>query len=275
MILRRVIEHVRKQEWTAIWIDLVIVVVGVFIGIQVSNWNDDRATARRAAAFTERLRADLREEAWGYEMQIGYYGDVHRNSRRALDALTAKAPLADEQLLIAAYRATQYNGNTRRRATYDELTSRGEIGLIGDGALRDIAQFVYTSTMFDDIVREGQQSQYRQWFRLNIPHDVQQALSVACGDHVVVAGDYAGIDHAIDYPCTTGLPAASVANAAAILRGDPEAVRLLRLRFADIGTHLFNLETYYGDMRVRLRAIAGAAPSQRQAPARGDAPDFN
>jgi hypothetical protein len=260
MLLRRVIEHVRHQEWTAIFIDLVIVVVGVFIGLQVSNWNEDRATARRAAVFTERLRADLREEAWGYEMQVGYYGDVYDHSRRALDAITAKAPLPDEQLLIAAYRATQYNGNTRRRATYDELTSRGEIGLIGDGALRDIAQFVYTSTMFDDIVREGQESQYRQWFRLSIPHDVQQALSDACGDHVVLTGDYAGIDHSIDYPCSIGLPAESVANAAALLRTDPQAVRLLRLRFADVGTHLFNLKTYYADMRSRLHAIAQAAP---------------
>ena len=259
MILRRVIEHVRDQNWTAIWIDLVIVVVGVFIGLQVSNWNDDRATARRAAAFTERLRADLSEEAWGYEMQIGYYGDVYDNSRRALDALTAKAPLADEQLLIAAYRATQYNGNTRRRATYDELTSRGEIGLVDEGELRDVAQFVYTSTMFGDIVREGQESPYRQWFRLNMPHGVQQALSDACGDRIVPAGDYAGIDHSIDYPCSTGLPAEAVANATATLRGDPEAVRLLRVRFADVGTHLFNLRFYYGDMRNRLRAIAKAA----------------
>ena len=39
MLLRRFIEHVRKQEWTAIAIDFVIVVVGVFIGIQVANWN--------------------------------------------------------------------------------------------------------------------------------------------------------------------------------------------------------------------------------------------
>jgi hypothetical protein len=48
MILRRVIQHVKKQEWTAIWIDLVIVVVGVFIGIQVSNWNAARADEVRA-----------------------------------------------------------------------------------------------------------------------------------------------------------------------------------------------------------------------------------
>ena len=35
MILRRVIGHFRRQEWTAIAIDFVIVVVGVFVGIQV------------------------------------------------------------------------------------------------------------------------------------------------------------------------------------------------------------------------------------------------
>ena len=50
MILRRVIQHVRKQEWTAIGIDLVIVVVGVYIGIQAQAWNaarEDRGIERQ------------------------------------------------------------------------------------------------------------------------------------------------------------------------------------------------------------------------------------
>jgi hypothetical protein len=37
MILSRVVEQVKHQSWTAIGIDFFIVVVGVFIGIQVSN----------------------------------------------------------------------------------------------------------------------------------------------------------------------------------------------------------------------------------------------
>jgi len=45
MLLRRVIEHVKAQNWTAVGLDFVIVVVGVFIGIQVSNWNAQRAEA--------------------------------------------------------------------------------------------------------------------------------------------------------------------------------------------------------------------------------------
>lgn len=42
MILRRVTEHVKAQNWFAVGIDPFIVVVGVFIGIQVANWNDAR-----------------------------------------------------------------------------------------------------------------------------------------------------------------------------------------------------------------------------------------
>lgn len=42
MLFRRVAEHVKDQNWTAVGIDLCIVVVGVFIGIQVANWNDTR-----------------------------------------------------------------------------------------------------------------------------------------------------------------------------------------------------------------------------------------
>ncbi len=62
MILRRVIQHVKKQEWTAIWIDLVIVVVGVFIGIQVANWNEDRASRNSEVRHLEEIAEDLRAD---------------------------------------------------------------------------------------------------------------------------------------------------------------------------------------------------------------------
>ena len=59
MILRRVIEHVRNQQWTAIWIDLIIVVVGVFIGIQVANWNEARSDRAAYQAALGRLAAEI------------------------------------------------------------------------------------------------------------------------------------------------------------------------------------------------------------------------
>ena len=50
MILRRLTEHLKQQHWTAIAIELVIVVLGVFIGIQVANWNEARRDHDRERA---------------------------------------------------------------------------------------------------------------------------------------------------------------------------------------------------------------------------------
>jgi hypothetical protein len=61
MILRRVAEHVKAQNWFAVAIDFVIVVVGVFIGIQVANWNEARAAEYRRAQIVEALVTDLND----------------------------------------------------------------------------------------------------------------------------------------------------------------------------------------------------------------------
>ena len=260
-MLRHVISHLRRQDWAAVCIELVVVVIGVFIGMQVSNWNEDRETNQKAAVFTQRLKADLREEAWGYEMQIGYFDEVLDSAKQATDALTGKTPLSSEALLIAAYRATQFNGNTRRRATYDELISTGEIGLIHDAALRDLAMRDYTDPVIDQITQDGQHSEYRKEFRMAIPYDVQLVLADKCGDRVVPVGNYEGIAHVLDYPCVTGLSPAAIEAADAILRKNPRIVPLLQLRISDIGTDLGNLTVYYAStIREPLHRLAQEKP---------------
>ena len=59
MILRRLMEHVRTQNWLAVALDFVIVVLGVFIGIQLGNWNEAGKAARHEAAVLEQLREEF------------------------------------------------------------------------------------------------------------------------------------------------------------------------------------------------------------------------
>jgi hypothetical protein len=47
MIPRRIAEHVKAQNWFAVAIDFVI---GVFVGLQVGNWNEARAIAASSRA---------------------------------------------------------------------------------------------------------------------------------------------------------------------------------------------------------------------------------
>jgi hypothetical protein len=253
MILRRLTQSLKEQNWTAIVIEFVLLVAGVFLGIQVSNWNAEREARQKSALFTARLVADLKVEAWGYEYLIAYNRDVRANARRALDALTGDAPLSDEQLVIAAYRASQYESQDRRRATYDELVSTGTIGLITDEALRRTAIGIYSTTLIDQTLAEGKQSEYRLLFRKTLSAPAQQALLERCGDRIVVPLDYVGIVGSLDYPCTLGLPADTVHAAAQALRKREGLEETLRLRYADVDTVLANLQLYSTSFSNDLR----------------------
>jgi hypothetical protein len=258
MRLRRVMAHVKAQDWTAVGIDFAIVVIGVFVGIQVSNWNEERGTSRKAAIFSDRLRADLREENWRYQFLNEYYRDVHAAAQKTADALSGKTTLSNEDLLVNAYRATQYKQGASRRATYDQLISTGNIGLIKDEALLGTAVRAYSIATIDNLVREGVESRYRELFRMSIDSDVQRALGRHCGDRYIRTGDFEGIAEVLDYPCTTGLPVDVIDAAAGTLRADPRTLQFLRVRIADLETRRVDITSNNRDVFEGLQEVAGA-----------------
>jgi hypothetical protein len=78
MILRRVIEHVNAQNWTAVALDFVTVVAGVFIGIQVSNWNDARQDKADEAAALISLHDEVINVQRLQTTGRSYAGDADR-----------------------------------------------------------------------------------------------------------------------------------------------------------------------------------------------------
>lgn len=256
MLLRRVIEHVSTQNWTAIWIDLVIVVVGVFIGIQVSNWNEDRVRAKESVEFTARLTKDLKYEAWLYQSTIEYYDDVRANAERVVAVLEGRAELDDETLVIAAFRATQFTFAPRARATFDELASTGRIDLIKDDALRETAMLIYGFQGYDLFMNLGADAGYREAFRMNIPVPVQVAVADACGDRFIPLGDYEAIVDALDYPCSLEIDAALISDAASALRENEVFLPALRLRFVQLHTMTNTLTMSNADIRGMLQEVA-------------------
>ena len=59
MILRRFAESLQQQNWAAIAIEFVLLVLGVFLGIQVANWNEARADRAAYEAAIGRLSAEI------------------------------------------------------------------------------------------------------------------------------------------------------------------------------------------------------------------------
>lgn len=260
MILRRLSQSLKEQNWTAIAMEFVVLVAGVFLGIQVANWNEDRANQKLAKILTERLRADLKIEAWSYEFQIKYYEEVLSNAEKALDVLEGRSKESNEQFLISAYRATQYNLPARRRATYDEMTSTGTISLINNQQLRQTASLIYTNPVLDTANNETLGSRYRAAFRMYVPINVQSAVADQCGDKFVTIGNFKELKGSIDSSCSIGLAQDPIDNAANILRSDDSIVPLLRFRIADIKTIISNWTITNQDSRNSLKAAVGEKP---------------
>ncbi|MAK62760.1 MAG: hypothetical protein CMK09_17460 [Ponticaulis sp.] len=65
MILRRIAQSIRKQDWFTVVIETLIVVFGVFIGLQVNNWNEARALSHEEREIVLRLLDEANETAGG------------------------------------------------------------------------------------------------------------------------------------------------------------------------------------------------------------------
>ncbi|NHK28181.1 hypothetical protein FF098_009725 [Parvularcula flava] len=59
MIFRRIKAHIEKENWFAVFLDFLIVVSGVVIGVQIGNWNADRQDHQAYEQALERYRAEI------------------------------------------------------------------------------------------------------------------------------------------------------------------------------------------------------------------------
>ena len=123
MLLRRVIEHVSAQNWTAVGIDFVIVVVGVFIGIQVANWNDARAFNDRERELLIELKREIELSIESTDKWIAGYTIVKAAAGRSMAVVAASAPCENDcwSVLVDFYHASQWIPVDVGRSTYDEL----------------------------------------------------------------------------------------------------------------------------------------------------------
>ena len=220
MLLRRVIQHVRKQEWTAVTIDFAIVVVGVFVGIQAANWNDMRADEARARGYLERIHNDVEADLANYQNRIRFWKAVSNYGRTGLDYVDGgRSPdLTQWDLLLAYFQASQVGEFWTRSTTYDELKGAGELNLIANLDLRNALANYYTEAGNPALT---ERPAYREHVRGVIPIDVQLYIWTKC-----YASNERGEQELRD--CASPVSEARAADIVNAIRGDRPLMSELR-----------------------------------------------
>ena len=70
MLLRRITQHVKAQNWFAVVIDFTIVVFGILLAFQITEWNQARKDRILEREYLERVVQDLEGDAKALELSI-------------------------------------------------------------------------------------------------------------------------------------------------------------------------------------------------------------
>lgn len=143
----------RRQDWVTVVIETLIVAFGVFIGLQVNNWNEARGDRAREAVYLASLARDIRSDiadidkinrvstlrmsAMGYllEQATGAPLPAGFDSARGRIDIEPSPPYAADDpntIGVAMFILTTLDGN---RLAFDTMINTGGIGIIRDNAM--------------------------------------------------------------------------------------------------------------------------------------------
>ena len=175
MILRRLATALRKQDWFTVAIETLIVVFGVFIGLQVNNWNQARADS---AAYDEaliRFEAEIDRNVAELDRVIADLAISLPRAEAAIEALQACDDAVGAKVLIDdALRSARGSASIRlRRASLDALTN--DTVLLSQQTSRERQRFADLAFMFDLFEVE---SSWAEFHPLDIPIENVPVLGI-------------------------------------------------------------------------------------------------
>lgn len=173
MFLRRITEHLKTQNWTAVGIELLIVIIGVFIGAQASNWNEERKVREGERAYLERLAGQMHVDMTEMRGKNAYIRDVGAATLRTDRFIRAGRPCEGDcwTVLVDFFVASQWQDLAPQAGVFE--------GLRASPYPYDL-ELKQTLIRHYNMIHEGARligpSAYRERVRTLIPLTVQQGL---------------------------------------------------------------------------------------------------
>ena len=241
MLLRSLTKHATDQNWFAVFIDFFIVVAGILIAFQITNWNEGRQNKVIANNYLLRIQNDLVLNQKDMVVRQKYFKTVKAHALDAIEAIDGPPEALGQQFIMDSWFATFSLRRTMIRESFDELLSVGALDKVTDASARQRITQYYRST-------EGTQffltniPPYRDWLRGVLPYNIQGALRKAgcTGSYNM---DITGAPTAIVHnDCQLNLTEAQISVAIEKLN-TPEFRFALNNRLADIDTKLLLMGT--------------------------------
>lgn len=203
MILRSITKHVKDQNWFAVFLDFFIVVVGILIAFQITNWSEKREARERERQIIDRLYTDFDALSSDTQSRIDFLNSIKDQIDEFKQSIIDYPENADLQLMTDFFQASfSLPSYADQSDTYEQLVASGGMSLLSNDSLRvELAKHATLTADFehqDLAVREWSRPYFTSLVRLRELIDVMsidEAVSKAGSkaDLIVAVGMYQGV----------------------------------------------------------------------------------
>lgn len=138
MIFQRLSRAVRRHDWSVVAIEILVVVVGIFLGLQADDWNEARKLRQQEVVYLGKIRDDLVAMRAELTDRIALFETSARRMTSALHTLETCDLSADAQADVR-FALQNYQVSPPASyldATYGEMMASGAHARIRSQALK-------------------------------------------------------------------------------------------------------------------------------------------
>ncbi len=166
MLLRRISAHIRGQNWFAAVLDLLVVVVGLFLGLQIDTWWEGQKEARIESTYLQEIREDFELNQSSLHEQISDAEQIIRS----MIVLHEQSTLVEPSLSVVKLNenfSLINNMPTFVIATraYVNLTGSGDLKLLRNRQLKNLLAAYYAAADLTAIVQSTHEMELVQTFQ--------------------------------------------------------------------------------------------------------------
>ena len=145
MFLNRIAQGFRAQNWYTVFVELLVLIVGIFLGLQVDDWNQRRLDRIEEQYYLARLQRDFERSLIEQNSAIETAREKFEAAVSILRMLESDSPpnMTDAQFDELLGRTRGFPRLALVTATMDEIVANGKASILQSRVLREeLAAFV-------------------------------------------------------------------------------------------------------------------------------------
>ncbi len=142
MLLRRITKHVTGQNWIAVGLDLLVVIVGILLAMQLSEWNETKKNKRKELSYLTAFHQDFKHNVAEANRLMELHKAYSKRSKHIAVYLIKGEHHPEKELALTSQRVGMrvYPAAKYKRIMFDELVATGNLNLISDKRIRRAIQ---------------------------------------------------------------------------------------------------------------------------------------